>query len=549
VSGSHSTSAPLISRRTLLAAVAVVALAPLLFAWFSGQIWEDYYITFRSSRNLAEGHGLVYQPGERVHTFTSPLGVLLPALSFVLAGDDQPALWLFRVLSALALAGAAGLVFRHASEQGWSAAGAWFALCLGLLEAKIVAFSANGMETAILVLFAALAWHELTRPAGMRVVWLALAYAGLMWTRPDACVLAAAMTFSWWLFGAPKSMPDRARFWPRLAGAILLGGLIYAPWLLWAWDYYGSFVPQTIIAKSALTPGGLSLSRIILAPLHCLVSRTALDGLFTPIYASNGWPPFFLLAGAGLARLAAFLWVVPVLSRATRAASFGVLLGGIYFHQIMPYPWYYAPWTMLAALALAGGAWALAIRLPAFCRPLGRIIAASLAGGTLLVSVAQAYSAKQQQQIIEDTGRKKIGVWLRNHAARGDSVFLEPIGYIGYFSQLKILDFPGLSAPEVSAIVRSGPGGYARIITTLKPDWLVLRPYEIAHQNLQDSGMLSNYEPVLYSNRRPALDACNFLPGRNWLEFDAEFFVFHRKDSSVTPLRLTPADMPDGRRN
>jgi hypothetical protein len=163
--------------------------------------------------------------------------------------------------------------------------------------------------------------------------------------------------------------------------------------------------------------------------------------------------------------------------------------------------------------------------------------------------VAQAYTAKKQQQIIEDTGRKKIGVWLRNHAARGDSVFLEPIGYIGYFSQLKILDFPGLSAPEVSAIVRSGPGGYARIITTLKPDWLVLRPYEIAHQNLQDSGMLSNYEPVLYSNRRPALDACNFLPGRNWLEFDAEFFVFHRKDSSVTPLRLTPADMPDGRRN
>ena len=55
------------------------ALSPLGYALYTDHIWEDFFITFRHSENLARGDGLVYQPGERVHGFTSPLGVLLPA--------------------------------------------------------------------------------------------------------------------------------------------------------------------------------------------------------------------------------------------------------------------------------------------------------------------------------------------------------------------------------------------------------------------------------------------------------------------------------------
>src|SRR5437762_13650216 len=47
---------------------------------YTNHAWEDYYITLRSSRNLLEGNGLVYNAGDRLHTFTSPLGVLIPAL-------------------------------------------------------------------------------------------------------------------------------------------------------------------------------------------------------------------------------------------------------------------------------------------------------------------------------------------------------------------------------------------------------------------------------------------------------------------------------------
>src|SRR5687767_14454621 len=87
-----------------LAAVAV----SLAFAAFTGHAWEDYFITFRASLNLATGNGLVFQPGERVHSFTSPLGTLIPALFAIGGGTDADhvalrALWGLRILSALAL--------------------------------------------------------------------------------------------------------------------------------------------------------------------------------------------------------------------------------------------------------------------------------------------------------------------------------------------------------------------------------------------------------------------------------------------------------------
>src|SRR5437868_10035324 len=82
---------------------AVIAVIVCLgFAAFTGHAWEDYFITFRASLNLATGHGLVFQPGERVHSFTSPLGTLLPAL-FAFGGDENVALralWCLRLVSA-----------------------------------------------------------------------------------------------------------------------------------------------------------------------------------------------------------------------------------------------------------------------------------------------------------------------------------------------------------------------------------------------------------------------------------------------------------------
>ncbi len=70
--------------------------------------WEDYYITCRAARNLATGNGLTFTVGERIHSFTSPLGVLWPALASLMTGNRSgvAARWIFRAMSIAAYAGA-----------------------------------------------------------------------------------------------------------------------------------------------------------------------------------------------------------------------------------------------------------------------------------------------------------------------------------------------------------------------------------------------------------------------------------------------------------
>ncbi|MEN9402814.1 MAG: hypothetical protein RL091_1517, partial [Verrucomicrobiota bacterium] len=65
------TQTPYRSRALIFLLVAGIAAA---FALYTHHVWEDYYITYRSSKNLATGHGLVFNYGDRLHTFTSPLG-------------------------------------------------------------------------------------------------------------------------------------------------------------------------------------------------------------------------------------------------------------------------------------------------------------------------------------------------------------------------------------------------------------------------------------------------------------------------------------------
>jgi hypothetical protein len=520
------------SNRDAWAAAAVGFACPLLFAAVTHEVWEDYYITYRSSRNLAEGNGLVYQVGEHVHTFTSPLGALLPSLGLMLTGSDNGALWAFRILSAAALAVAAYLVVLHMREHHFPRSAAWMAAILGACEAKIVAYSSNGMETALLAAFAALCWRELTRPAGTRMPVLALAYAGLMWTRPDAFIVAGAMTLAWGLFRERPTAPSS--WYNRVAAAIAVGGVLYAPWFLWAWWFYGSPIPQTIIAKSAYTPAGFSVSRLLLAPLDCMTWPTGLDGLFMPVYGElGGWPPELLNVLRILARLAAFAWIIPSLPRLVRAASLAVLIGGCYLHQIMPYPWYFAPWTLLAAVVLSGTASHLALHSAATVRSISRIAATGTVCLVILLGLCEGRRAFVQQRTVEDLGRRQIGLWLKAHSGGSDTVFCEPIGYIGYYSQLRILDYPGLCSPAVSKIVRSGKGSYKTILDTLHPKWLVLRPYEIVNQHLDAGNALRDYTVVSHWNCLKDIDSYSFVPGRDTIEFDAQFVLFHRRPDAA----------------
>jgi hypothetical protein len=127
---------------------------PLAFAIYTQHAWEDFYITFRASRNLATGHGLVFNAGDRLQTFTSPIGALLLALSSFLTGNgsETTALWFYRALCIPAFGLAVTLLFATSRRLHYPTLASVALVGWLVTDAKSIDFTINGMETAFLLL-------------------------------------------------------------------------------------------------------------------------------------------------------------------------------------------------------------------------------------------------------------------------------------------------------------------------------------------------------------------------------------------------------------
>lgn len=533
---------PLAPRAPILFGLAATC-ASLAFAAFTGHMWEDFLITFRASLNLATGNGLVFQSGERVHTFTSPLGTLLPAAFAVGGGENVMlrALWGLRVVSALALGAALWLAVRTFQRDSLSTVAVVAIGTAWVLDPKIVDFSMNGMETALMVFFVTLAWQAFA--SGARIWPCAVSCAGLQWTRPDGCVFFAALALAWLVLaarGAGFSWRQRSA---RVLGAIALGVLLYLPWLVFAWSYYGSPVPHTILAKAQHLPADVSLLKLVLYPWRLLAGGAELHDVFQPTYYFlGGWPEALGWPARILAVGGAGAWIWPRVAPAGRMASAAFFLGGFYVTYIPPFPWYHPGWQCLGWIAwayLLHALWTARPR-PAWAASLpqsaARIGAALIIGLQTALFGCVAWQMRAQQALIETGHRREIGLWLRAQAAKGDTVFLEPLGYIGYFSGLKMLDFPGLSSPEVVAARRDGHRSFAQVIAKLQPDWVVLRPIEDHQVFTENPSLRQRYRLARVFNTRAAIDARPILPGRGYLNFDAIFHVYRRTgDGTESP--------------
>ena len=219
-----------------------VVLTSLAFASFTEHAWEDYWITFRASRNLATGHGLVFTVGDRLHTFTSPLGVLLPAALSWLTGNhnDDLVLWLFRLVSIAALASGFVLLFQVMTRLQRHGIALALGLALLALDAKTVDFSINGMETGLVIFFLALTLHGFLVAGPRQMLRLCLGWAGLMWSRPDSFVYIGILGVAALIFlPGQKAGRTRKELWIGYSKAGLICMVLYLPWFLWAWWIMG----------------------------------------------------------------------------------------------------------------------------------------------------------------------------------------------------------------------------------------------------------------------------------------------------------------------
>jgi arabinofuranosyltransferase len=223
----------------------LVAVQLLRTAW----LCDDAYITFRTADNILNGHGAVWNLGERVQTYTHPLWLGVCTLFFSLTGE----FYYSAIALSLLITGLSLLVL--AARLGSSPL--HVVLCLSaLISSKAwIDYSTSGLEnplTHLLIFIFVWQWwdtpgspsrsstHSGTKTASQsRLQRLAAIAALLVLNRTDLILIVA-----------PPLLYESVRLGVRPAARPLIVG--FAPVLVWetfSFFYYGSLVPNTAYAK------------------------------------------------------------------------------------------------------------------------------------------------------------------------------------------------------------------------------------------------------------------------------------------------------------
>lgn len=150
---------------------------------------DDAFINYQYARNLALGHGLVFNPGEYVEGFTSILWAILVAAGIAIGNQAETVGWVLGIVAGAATLLATWTFARSVlrPEHAWAAA---IAAGLVLASPPFAVWSSQGMDTP---LFAFTVTATLAARARDRMGWTTLGAVLATLTRPEGMLLAAVV--------------------------------------------------------------------------------------------------------------------------------------------------------------------------------------------------------------------------------------------------------------------------------------------------------------------------------------------------------------------
>lgn len=411
-----------------VAASALFLLREHRIAGLWGFSLDDSWIHAVIARNLAEGHGYTFNPGESVSGSTAPLYTLLLALLYRATGNM---IWSAKVFGVLCHAAASAVIARAAVALDPPSRGR--ALLAGALYAAsplLVWGSVSGMEIPLYLLLVSLGilLYVQGRVLGATALW-----ALGVWVRPDGILLL--------LVGL--TAPGGARLKRLAVAASIAGGFMLFNFLVG-----GIAVPQSVVAKTRLGLTGLGSVWTVIREWGILwgVPYRSVDDPAHPIVLL----PFMLVGAAALLRRYPVVSVFPF----ALPLALGVAAGSSGSHGRYLFP--VIPFGILLAIA---GLDAVARRVP-----LQRLIVPPAALAIILLlwqganavemSARHAWNVQNVNQM-----QRWFGTAAGRITAPRDVIATNDIGAIGYFSRRRIVDLVGLvsrrrSLPENLTIYR-----------------------------------------------------------------------------------------------
>lgn len=229
-------------------AMLVLLVLPLAMAaryWF---VCDDAYIAFRFVRNLVDGYGLVFNPGERVEGYTSFLWVVQLAAVWKVLGLRPEVVAPVMSLGWTLVTGLGLVALAERTPSRPRRGVALVALLWWATNRSVWVWSTSGLEerqfTGLLT-WAVVMLSSVER--GERGALLGSALVGLAaLTRPEAYligpILLCCAAAEAWRVGALS---------PRRLGAVFgPAGLLVVTHVLWRRSYYGEWLPNTYYAKN-----------------------------------------------------------------------------------------------------------------------------------------------------------------------------------------------------------------------------------------------------------------------------------------------------------
>lgn len=425
---------------------ALLLLAILIYlarAWWMDDgryvLYDDAFISFRYARNLAHGHGLVFNPGQRVEGYTNFLWVILLAGGIRLGSDP---IWLAKV-AGLVCGLAVIILTMLLADRLAPGAGIWTA-CAPLMlvsTASLSRYALSGMETLMFSMWLCLAlWLELGAGEQGGIL-AAMSWVLAALTRPEGMLFCGTFVVARTVERILRGEKRVAALWSGLS-RLLTFGVLFAPYFLWRYAYYGYLAPNTFYAKV----GGLQ---------HFAIRR-GLDYLYNVLLILN--LPLVICGGFTLLVLSR-RGVPAMLFTLVAYVAYVVVIGGDDFTVFGPrFLLVILPW--LAALGLAG-----LIELT-ICRfqvpwPLFTIFVVALMAlsGGLSVFETMAYRGVVGTM---NRGWWVAAEWLKAHARPGDWIAVDAAGIIPYHTDLPAIDMLGLNDVHIAHLsVTSLGSGYA----------------------------------------------------------------------------------------
>lgn len=243
-----------------------------------GWVSEDAYFTLRTIDNFLNGHGLVWNVGERVQVFTHPLWMALLALCISITRES------FVTPIILGTALSASSLWLCMRWCGNSLTAILFVAGAFIFSSTLVDYGTSGLENALLqVLVIVFVFLFLSkRSLDSRQFLLGLCTSALLLTRADSIFWLVPPLF----IEARSLMEDSSKRLIRTRVMRFMVGLApFVGWCVFALFYYGDFLPNSARAK---LPLGLPRHGLIMHGLGALLSNIERDTWTTFIIACGG---------------------------------------------------------------------------------------------------------------------------------------------------------------------------------------------------------------------------------------------------------------------